>query len=740
MKYLIVRLSILFMVCAGSLALPFLAYADSESHSRDVREVLVRLRTQDGIQVLTLPKGVSARKAAIDLMASPDVLHAEPNNLFHASTLSSAPNDALYAQQPYLENIQASGAWSLTTGSPKVTVAVLDSGVDINHPDLKSNIWTNSQEIPGDGIDNDSNGFVDDVNGWDFINDIPDPNPKFGGSFTDAGIHHGTLIAGLIAGEGNNKIGIAGVNWRSKILPLRVLNNRGEGDILTVIKAIEYAIDQKVSVLNLSFVGETDSPLLKETLKRAYIAGIVIVAASGNDEANRHGFDLDATPLFPACYHDADFWVISVASLDGDGSKANYSNYGRCIDISAPGTNMVTTQVVRYEQPGFETFYGSGWSGTSLSTALVSGAAALVKSINPLASPKEVFEVLTKTCDKIDSLNPDFTGRLGCGELNISSAIRSYTQDLSARAAALQSKELEPLPPDLAIASLDGKMPLRLYGIDGKRDEAKALLPFDPYRIGYTLSASPNGTVLVAGAGPGSGPQVRIFDRDFTLVGQFFAYDKRFRGGVSIAVGDIDGDGVDDIVTAPGQGGGPHVRVFDQEGHVKSEFFAYPRGFRGGLRVALADANGDGRDDIIITPIRGPAEVKLFSAIGQLMTSFTPYPKSSVTSLSVSAGDVTGDGEIDIVTAPAVGMGPVRIFSSLGRLQKSFYPYDQRFRGGISLAVGDLNQDKVDDIAIVPISAGGPHVRIFSGEGALISQFFPFPKTFRRGLRIAIVP
>lgn len=700
-------------------------------------EVLIRYHGSKSILALPLPGNADLDSALVMLKNDPRIDIAEKNSFVRATAL---PNDPLFSKQTFLQQIQAPAAWDVTTGSRSAVVAILDSGLDTNHPDIRNNVWRNGGEIPGDGVDNDNNGYIDDVNGWDFVNDIPDATPKFGGAFTDAGIHHGTVIAGIIAAEGNNGIGVSGVSWHTNILPLRVLNNRGEGDILTVIRAIEYAINARVAVMNLSFVGETDSTLLRDALKRASDAGIVVVAASGNDEQHRQGVNLTERPLFPACYANAqDFTLVSVASVTGEGTRAPYSNYGNCITISAPGNDITTTQVVRYEQPGFDAFYGKGWSGTSLSTGVVSGVVALLKSINPAATPAEIVSLLKSTCSPIDAINPDFMGKLGCGTVNASASVHEMMR-MAQEAGTVLMGEIDTPEAQIAVSTLDGKMPLRLFSKDGVRDESYSLLPFDPYRISYSVAAGPKGDLIVFGAGRGGGPQVRIFTRDFKLVGQFFAYDKGFRGGVNVAMGDVDGDGADDIVTVPGPGGGPQVRVFDTEGNLKRQFFAYDASFRGGLRIALGDMNGNGASDLVVTPQRAKTEVRVYTSEGNLMTRFEPYPRMNVPSVMLAVGDVDGDGISDIVTSPASGAAAVRIFSAIGQLKKQIIPYDSRFRGGIALAVGDVNADHADDIVVGPLSGGGPHVRMFSGAGSLLGQFFPLPKTVRRGLTLSIVP
>lgn len=726
-----------YNVSAAGLSIQAVPFSDADPYRPN--EVLVKLKGEHEIRVLKLPQGSDVAANVSALQHNGAVEHAEPNFRVHSASASVTPNDQLYQKQQYLSQIGLPEAWALTTGIQKVTVAVLDSGVDINHPDLKENIWLNSGEIPGDGIDNDDNGYVDDVNGWDFINNIPDVNPKFGGLFTDAGVHHGTLLSGIVGAVGNNKIGIAGTSWHSKIMPLRVLNNRGEGDVLTVVKALDYVFLKKVDVVNLSFVGDGDSSFLRDALKRLTDAGTVIVTASGNDETNNRGFDLNAQPLYPACYHFTDFSVISVAALDPLSQKASFSNYGsKCIDISAPGIDIMTTQVVRYEQPGFTKFYGDTWSGSSLSTAIVSGVVALMKSANPTLVPADVLDILKKTCSSVDAVNPEYSGKLGCGQIQAGAAV----QEAIARLQKMQvvsavSDDEEQGAGSLVIAPADGSGPLALYSKDGARDAEHSVRPFGSNAIPFTLAVSPDGAHLVVGAGPRGGPQVRVFDHDFQVTGQFIAYDKKFRGGVIVGVADVDGDGQDDIVTLPGPGSVAEVKVFTLAGKLKEHFFAEGRKYLGGFSLALGDLNNDGIAEILLSPLTGPSQVKVFHANGSLTLQFAPYPKTTIGAHMV-VGDTDGDGVHEIITAPAKGKGAVKVFSSVGSLRTSFYPFGKNFRGGITLAAGDFEQSGRDAIVATPTQGGGPHVRILHEDGSAISQFFAFKSSYSKGLLLSI--
>ena len=209
------------------------------------------------------------------------------------------PSDIYYTDQWYLQKIKAKEAWDKVRESPNVIIAVIDSGVQINHPDLASNIWINHNEIPNNNIDDDKNGYIDDINGWDFVDNVADSSPKFTQGFTEVGIHHGTVIAGIIAASSDNAVGISGITWNAKIMPLKVLDDKGEGNTEKVVKAINYAVANGANIINLSFVGAGYNDSLNEAIRRAYIAGVIIVAAAGNEENQGHGGSLDSTPMYP---------------------------------------------------------------------------------------------------------------------------------------------------------------------------------------------------------------------------------------------------------------------------------------------------------------------------------------------------------------------------------------------------------------------------------------------------------
>jgi subtilisin family serine protease len=340
------------------------------------------------------------------------VAYAEPNFVLRADV----PNDPFMQRLWGLDNfgqtvnwtagtpdadIDAQEAWSVSTGSPNVVVAVIDTGVDLSHPDLAPNIWINEGEncagCRTNGIDDDGNGYVDDWRGWDFANGDNNPTDDLG---------HGTHVAGTIAAVGNNGLGIAGVTWSTKIMPLKFLSAAGTGTVADAISAILYANSKGAAILNNSWGGDEFSQALLDAIEQTDANGALFVAAAGNNFANT---DLD--PNYPSGYEAPN--VVSVGATDAFDRKAWFSNYGsRTVDLGAPGTNIYSTW------PGGSYRFQDG---TSMAAPHVSGAAALAKAVFPGASGVGLKALLLRTVDPISALAG--TTRTG-GRLNVDRAAR----------------------------------------------------------------------------------------------------------------------------------------------------------------------------------------------------------------------------------------------------------------------------------------------------------------------------
>lgn len=283
-------------------------------------------------------------------------------------------------------DIDAPEAWDISTGSSAVVVAVIDTGTQIDHPDLKDNIWTNPGETPGDGIDNDANGFIDDINGWDFFNDDAS---VYDGPDDD----HGTHCAGTIAGRGNNGTGVVGVSWNTKIMPLKFLGPTG-GSTSDAIAAVNYATMMKslgvnIPITNNSWGGGAASAALKTAIEAGGSAGILFVASAGNSGSNN-----DAVPRYPSSYDSAA--IVAVAATDRRDGLAGFSCYGaNNVDLGAPGVGIVSTVPA--------STYAS-YNGTSMAAPHVSGVAALAVSVDPTLTVSQLKDALLASVDKIPSL------------------------------------------------------------------------------------------------------------------------------------------------------------------------------------------------------------------------------------------------------------------------------------------------------------------------------------------------
>ena len=295
------------------------------------------------------------------------------------------PNDPLYSQQWGIPACNIDDVWNTTTGDSTSIIAILDTGVDWNHPDLAANIWINEDEIPGNGIDDDHNGKIDDIRGWDYINN--DNNPTDDNS-------HGTHCAGIAAAVGNNGIGIAGVNWRAKIMPIKVFQSSGRGDAATIAQGVTYAAQNGAMVLSMSFGSYAESLTLKNALASAY-ATAVLVAAAGNDalpigRAPMYpgaysfvlGVEANKQEQAPCCYGCPPIIRACFSNFDHDGPV--FSQYAELLnyELKAPGADILSCV------PGGN--YRE-YNGTSMAAPLVAGAVSLYRTQKPDESQELLF-------------------------------------------------------------------------------------------------------------------------------------------------------------------------------------------------------------------------------------------------------------------------------------------------------------------------------------------------------------
>ncbi|KAA3609280.1 MAG: T9SS C-terminal target domain-containing protein [Calditrichaeota bacterium] len=330
-----------------------------------------------------------ARKLTTD----PNVEYAEP---VFINEICEVPTDSLYYRQFYLPQINAPDAWAEQKGNPAVIIAIVDNGVDYVHRDLKDNVWVNEAEANGlPGFDDDGNGYVDDIHGWDFGNNDALPmhiSQKEG---------HGTIVAGLASATTENETGVAGASWNCTFMPVKCARDAVPTNILFGYEGIIYAADNGADIINVSWGTFGYSRVGQDVINYAHSKGALVICAAGNYTS--------AEPFYPAAYHN----TIAVAAVDDVDRLTSYSNFGTWVDISAPGGEL---------QNGlFSTLpdnqYGEG-SGTSFASPLVAGMCGLIKSRFPNSSPDDISKHLLFGADSIDMLNPGRENLLGYGRLN----------------------------------------------------------------------------------------------------------------------------------------------------------------------------------------------------------------------------------------------------------------------------------------------------------------------------------
>lgn len=399
---------ILVTVTASSLANENEKMAQEESGlfygvEIDGLEMLMELPAEaqgddSGQQVILLTLKNSGRDNVVEavekLTLNAEIGYAEPDYVLQ---LREDPNDTYYSYQYNMPKISAPDAWGMTIGSSSVVVGVVDTGIDYTHFDLADNMWINPGEIAGDGIDNDGNGYIDDIYGWNFAdnnNEVMD------------GHGHGTHVAGIIGAVGNNSLGVTGVCWNVKLAAIKIMDNNGYATLSGIIAAIQYAKDMGIDITNNSWGWDDDSPLLKNAIDS--YDGLFVCAVTNAK------IDIDASLSYPECYGSECDEILSVANSNSD--DVIISGYGKnTVHLAAPGTSIFSTFPTSLSSSGY------GYStGTSMAAPHVAGTAALLRSVDPTLTISEIKEIILNSVDPVSGLSSQLiTG----GRLNAYKAI-----------------------------------------------------------------------------------------------------------------------------------------------------------------------------------------------------------------------------------------------------------------------------------------------------------------------------
>ncbi len=359
----------------------------------------------------------SIRSAFEKLQTYPSIIDLEFNHTFTSDSVRFIPNDTEHPSEWWADNQGISGnidadvdmpeAWNIEQGSSEVTLVIVDSGIEFAHPELNGRSFINPNEIPNNGIDDDNNGYIDDVRGWDFVDEDNDPEDANG---------HGTAVAGVAAANGNNQLGFAGVDWNCRILNAKAMGPDGTGTYADLAECIYYSANLGVDVINMSLGGGNESTILEEAVNYAHSKGVLLIASSGNDGDN--------VPKYPAVLENvmavgATNWFNQRCAPFSGGSGG--SSYGDHVEVVAPGDNIPILIYTDFNN------YSTAVAGTSFSAPIVSGIACLVKAQNPDLTNEEIrLLIQVASEDQIGLSNEDVPGRdpfYGYGKVNAYNAL-----------------------------------------------------------------------------------------------------------------------------------------------------------------------------------------------------------------------------------------------------------------------------------------------------------------------------
>jgi len=670
----------------------------------------------ENVVVLTLAPGTSATQALLELRRSPDVVYAVPDVIVHPALV---PNDPYYTStgnfgQPFadqwaIQRIGAAQAWDVTTGSDSLVIALVDTGVDLAHPDLAGRIWSNPGEIPGNGIDDDGNGFVDDVNGWDFSTNT---------SHMSDGAGHGTSCAGIIAAATNNNLGMAGLTWRGKLMPVKGSDASGNGPISWTVQGMLYAAENGADIINLSVGNYGYQELWQDAADYCYAVACVLVAACGNDGADPISFAPAGMPH-----------VVCVAATDRDDARASFSNYGRVVDISAPGQYVLALKA------------GGGYwffAGTSAAAPVVTGSLALLIAAHPTWTIPELVGQLLATADDLDATNPGYAARLGTGRVNVGAALTTTSgrhrlvmlrPELDDSAGGNGSGRAEPgervrlidrfkhacgetAEASASLATSDPYVTLltdhvSLGSFSGWEERDNALSPFElqlAEGIPELHAISLTGTVSAPG-----------YTAQFPFLIPALSYVPGWpleKGGGTRqhpAWADVDGDGQMELVVAS-QG----VHAIKADGTEPPGWPVQPDAWMANWADPLAgDLDGDGRPEVVFlqdTPWYGtPMQLWAWHADGTVLSGFPiRFSHADVPAFALADMDGQPGLEILVMYVDNSGYGRIRVYRADGTLWSGWTQSDDfgpPVWGGSRIAVGDINGDGAEEVVAMELSA-----------------------------------
>lgn len=671
-----------------------------------------------------------------------------PNRTY---SIAFTPNDPQYSLQWNFTTIGMASAWSADSvapvygGDPGVVVAVVDTGLAYESfggyvvaPEIAgAAVWTNSGEI-ADGIDNDANGYVDDLHGWDFVNADAHPNDDHG---------HGTHVAGTIGGATDNGIATAGIAFASRLMPLKALSASGLGTTATLVQAVNYAVANGADIINLSLGGQDPDPVLEQALSAAVAQGLTVIAAAGNDG--------DGSINYPARYAS----TIAVGATQYDDARAPYSDSGPELDLVAPGGNLNLDQNSDGQPDGILqqtctstacNSFGSFWyTGTSQAAAHVSGVAALLAACG--APPGAIRTILDSTAVDLGAAGRD--DQYGAGRINAAAAVQAAgcqstapaaPQGLVARSFAdgPTLRQFDPYPYRAPVFQWGGLAGMTYRVSWGKTTSTP--VPQTQTATTFTGSISTPGTyrlsITAVDAVGRSSPTVTFvyrFHQPALVIAQRTpnigvrlytpapALIRHWPSGLGeapvLAAGGRLGVGNELRLAIMGSQAGTSLKVKNTLGQDRLRMTPFGANFSGSISATIV-RHRDGRSWIVAATRQGGASLRWHDPAGTLVRRQTIYATYR-DGLNLASGDLDGDGTDELVVTMRRGH-EVRVYDWQGRRLRVLTPLGAAYSGGWLPATGDRTGDGADEILLVP-NAGGTAIPVFiiAGSGQVVDTW-----------------
>lgn len=635
---------------------------------------------------------------------------------------SKVPDDPSAKQWAY-EDIGLYDAWNHVIGSKDVVVAVIDAGFDTFHPDLRDNVWKNDDEMPDNGIDDDKNGYIDDVWGWNFVaedvngdgivdikeqlgNNNPRPNvTKLSTNEKEEEVFsHGTMVAGLIGARGDNNRDGVGVNWRVRLMNIKVIDNTGTGTLNELPRAIHYAVDNGADIINISMVSGDYSADIDNAVQYAYKKGVAVFAAAGNNSNNMNYF-----PSYPICSDAGSSveMVMGVSAVTEEHRITSFSNTGsNCIDITAPGQNISST--IRYSpKNGLDKGYEGGLGGTSFATPLVAGAAALIKSIQPSWGPDKIFSALLRTVHHTTGQDEFVYANLfGAGLLQVDKAIKYVIEQFGPIHLANEF---------LVLGLNSGKVGGWDWSDEAAVDVNKLLIKVDDWAVYKNGGETRFFTIKRMNS---TASQVTIYSDSWKKKKSWTIASE---GKLNIAVGNVAGDDDAEVILSPQYPSDWIWRVYDQKGVEQKKYSLAAQ--HQGVSLDLTPVLGEEGARIVVSYVdeKGVSRLLPFDENLQPEKAFRVTQFKSRAELAV--GDVDDDDRIEYVLSGKNADGSyVVVYNDDGKYKRKFKLSDDL--GGSDVELGDYNKDGVDEIFTAPLSSAG-QMSVWTYRGKKLFEWFP---------------